>query len=320
MARGPRFRWVVLGTTALLSALIGESGAAATDSATVPSLGQQPQATLNVPAPTATDFGIAVALSGDTIVAGSNDTTIRKSCCVGEAFIYAKQAKGWTAPPVILKSPGKGSTGFGGQVAVFGSTVVVGSGRNVYLYVKGKSGWPTVPTVTVPDPVRGDTGFGQAVGISGNTLVVGSYYFSPARNNVGIAYVYRKGRSGWPTTPTVTLPDPGPGTHSDWFGYSLAISNTILVVSAQYASPVPASTSTPSMQANGPPDRQKRSRIPRTRRPALGHRWLSLVPRSSSATVAQTRSVRVWPTSTPSTEPDGPPPQPRRSVIHKMIR
>jgi hypothetical protein len=112
-------------------------------------------------------------------------------------------------------------------VSVDGTTAVVGAeGTNlahgaVYIYVKGRHGWPTSPTVTLPDPGNSNSDiFGQSVSVSDDTIVVGAY---GANGSQGAAYIYVKGRHGWPKKPTVTLADPATTTGTDYFGQSVAV-------------------------------------------------------------------------------------------------
>lgn len=54
--------------------------------------------------------------------------------------------------------------------------------------------------------------------MSGNTAIVGAY---GTNSGAGKAYIYVKGTSGWPTTPTTTLSDPA-AAEDDQFGASVA--------------------------------------------------------------------------------------------------
>jgi hypothetical protein len=125
--------------------------------------------------------------------------------------------------------------GFGFSVAVSGKTAVVGAYTSnnaagaAYIYVKGASGWPTTPTTTLSDPAATQTDlFGESVAISGTNLIVGA----PNTNSAaGAAYIYVKGASGWPTTPTATLSDPAAAPY-DSFGHSVAASGQTAVVGA----------------------------------------------------------------------------------------
>ena len=117
---------------------------------------------------------------------------------------------------------------FGFRSAVAANTVVVGAPGTssaegaAYIYEKGASGWPTTPTVTLTDPAAtsdDDFGFSVAVAVTGTTVIVGA----PGTTDVGTAYIYVKGASGWPSTPTATLTDPA-ATSGDDFGFSVAVS------------------------------------------------------------------------------------------------
>jgi hypothetical protein len=103
-----------------------------------------------------------------------------------------------------------------------------------YVYTKGAAGWSTTPTVTLQDPAATPNDqFGTSVAVSGKTVVVGAYNFNSA---AGVTYVYTKGAAGWPTTPTVTLQDPA-ATGRDYFGNSVAVSGTTIVVGAYGTTP-----------------------------------------------------------------------------------
>jgi hypothetical protein len=131
-----------------------------------------------------------------------------------------------------LSDPGTNDTdNFGYTAALSGDTLVVGSttnypeGRVAYLYTKGASGWPSTPTITLNAPGGPSNNlFGRSVSISGNTLVVGAR----GPDTGGDAFIYTKGVSGWPTTPTVTLKDPEANDEDD-FGAAAVSGNTIVV-------------------------------------------------------------------------------------------
>ena len=175
--------------------------------------------------------------------------------CDGAAYIYMKDASGWpTTPTATLSDPaatvakarvGSSDNGslipppcddFGTSVAVSGTTAVVGApGTNgydgaAYIYMNGGSGWPTTPTAKLKDPNAGEgDGFGYSVALSGTTTLVSAY---GANSYDGAAYIYMKGTSGWPKKPTATLDDPAATTY-DFFGWSVAMSNTTAVVGAR---------------------------------------------------------------------------------------
>jgi hypothetical protein len=179
-----------------------------------------PTVSLADPAATAGDeFGSSVAVtSGNTVLVGAEGTNTG----AGAAYLYVKGPTGWpTSPTATLADPAATSFDlFGASVALEGDTAVVGAynGNAAYIYVRGTGGWPTTPTVSLADPAAtsGDL-FGSAVATTKGTTVVGAPFTSPG----GDVYVYTRGVTGWPATPTASLPDPGGGF--DDFGVSVAV-------------------------------------------------------------------------------------------------
>ena len=125
---------------------------------------------------------------------------------------------------------------FGYAAAISGSTAVVGAPGatgygEAYIFERGRSGWSTTPAVTLDNP-NGVPYFGNAVAISGSTIVVGAYGISgDGQAPPGAAYIYVKGRDGWPTSPTTSLADPG-ADNKDGFGWSVAVSGGSVAVGA----------------------------------------------------------------------------------------
>ena len=72
--------------------------------------------------------------------------------------------------------------------------------------------------------------FGYSVAISGTRVVVGANGDDTGASDAGSAYVYDLS-GGTPTVPVATLNNPGPAA-SDYFGNSVAISGTRVVVGA----------------------------------------------------------------------------------------
>jgi hypothetical protein len=172
-------------------------------------------------------FGYSVALSGKTAVVAAPGS--------GMAYIYVKGASGWPTTPTTTLTEPEASGEFGYSVAVQGTTAVVGApgtrpGGAAYIYVKAASGWPTTPNIKLADPAaKNADAFGYSVAVSGKTAVVGAWGTNSTR---GAAYIYVKGASDWPTTPTTTLTDPE-ASERDEFGVSVAVSAKAAVVGAQ---------------------------------------------------------------------------------------
>jgi FG-GAP repeat len=146
-----------------------------------------------------------------------------------------------------MADPGATASDYVGYAtAMSHTTAVVGPvGANmdegtVYIFEKGRSGWPSTPTASLTDPAataNDEFGFSVAVATSGTTVIVGA---PNTNSNEGAVYIYEKGTSGWPSTPTVTLTDPTPA-QGDFFGYSVAVSKWT-AMTASSARPVLART------------------------------------------------------------------------------
>src|SRR5579862_3605388 len=100
--------------------------------------------------------------------------------------------------------------------ATFAASVlpVASSRAEASTQVRSTSLGALLATLSDPAPQVGDS-FGASEAVSGSTAVVGAFGEESYEGN---AYIYVKGASGWPTTPTVTLKDPGSASSGDVFG------------------------------------------------------------------------------------------------------
>ena len=80
--------------------------------------------------------------------------------------------------------------------------------------------------------VAADDKFGYSVSVSGSLIVVGANYDDDKGRDSGSAYVFEKGADGAVTQlAKLTAAD---GAASDLFGFSVAVSGSLIVVSAKY--------------------------------------------------------------------------------------
>ena len=196
----------------------------------------------SIPAPTGgaqtgAELGYSVAVDGDyTVVGAPYDDIGGQDSGVVKIFDSNTGALLFVIPN---PSPTAGDE-FGHSVAISGSRVVGGADRDdtgeieagsASVYVLS-SGTPTVPVATLnnPGPTAGDY-FGWSVAISGTRVVVGAREDDTGASAAGSAYVYNLS-SGTPTVPVATLNNPGPAVQ-DYFGFSVAISGTRVVVGAR---------------------------------------------------------------------------------------
>jgi hypothetical protein len=200
-----------------------------------------PVAALENPSPeTLNYFGRSVSISGTRVVVGAyRDNTGADQA--GRAYVYDIASGSPGSPIATLNNPSPGTNDFFGfAVAISGTRVVIGAYQDgptgnsdagrAFVYDL-TSGTPAVPVVTLNNPIQAAQGyFGYSVAISGTRVVVGAIADDSGATDAGRAYVYDLA-GATPTVPVATLNNPSPGT-TDWFGYSVAISGTRVVVGA----------------------------------------------------------------------------------------
>ena len=176
---------------------------------------------------TSDDFGLSVAIEGQTIAIGAPQATGEFEL-QGKAYIFERPQSGWQTTSTFAAELTASDAEFGGEfgvsVSLSGRTLALGGGDSVYVFVEPESGWTTTSNfnakLTASDGTAGD-GFGTSVSISGNTIASGA-------SQVNAAYVFVEPPGGWATgteTAKVTASDPG----SD-FAYSLSLHGNDLVV------------------------------------------------------------------------------------------
>jgi hypothetical protein len=165
-------------------------------------------------------FGTSVAISGMTALVGAEYGR-------GAAYVFTKTVTGWKQTAELN---GVARDEFGRSVAISGTTAVVGAGAidayRVYLFTKTTNGWKQVAELKSSTVVNDS--FGSSVAISGTTAVVGA----PGANSEypsGWAHVFTKTTNGWKQVAKLKASEAGLG---DWFGGSVAISGTVIVVGA----------------------------------------------------------------------------------------
>jgi hypothetical protein len=205
------------------------------------------QLTTSVP-PNCCTFGDFVAISGDTVIAGSLGDGANQG---GVVYVYVKPSGGWTnmtETATLSASDGYFGEGFGFSVAIDGNTVAVGaiscsgSGNfangEAYVFVKPASGWTNMTETGIlsDSDGLGCDYYGYSVGVSGNTVAVGKPNdgFNPP-NGFGSAYVFVEPAGGWANmaqTAELTTSDRVVG---DGLGTAVAVSGDTVVVGAPAA-------------------------------------------------------------------------------------
>jgi hypothetical protein len=191
------------------------------------------------------DFGVSVAISGNTIVVGSFNHDDGNGAGEGAAYVYVKPKHGWAlTKPVAELTPDDGASGdlFGAALDISGNTIVVGSPGHggvgsIYVFTKPKTGWPATMHETAELNAPGLSmydGLGQSAAIAGDTVVAGAPNHEVAGKSIaGVAYVWVRPKAGWASTstPTATL-TPSSVAAKARFGTAVAISGPTIAIGA----------------------------------------------------------------------------------------
>lgn len=170
-------------------------------------------------------FGASVAIYGSTAVVGAPDS----NSDTGTAYVFVSNGTGWSVQAQLTASDATAHAFFGGSVAIYGSTVVIGASNAssergaAYVFVRSGTTWTQQAELIASDAAYFD-GFGTSVAISGSTAVIGA----PDKfSNSGAAYVFTQSGSAWSQQAQLT-----DGAANAFFGYSVAIDGSTAVIGA----------------------------------------------------------------------------------------
>lgn len=178
---------------------------------------------LTSPIPGPSTFGSqGIAVSGSTAIVGDYNANSGH----GVAYVFVQGNGKWNLQAEL--TPSDTATEFGDSVALSGSTVIIGApgSQAAYIFVGSGSAWTQQAKLTTTDASEL---FGISVAVSGSTAVVGTWPGS----NPEAAYVFQQSGGTWAQTARFTASDP---QQAQWFGLSVAVSGSTVVVGAQGSS------------------------------------------------------------------------------------
>ncbi|MCZ8343103.1 MAG: FG-GAP repeat protein [Leptospira sp.] len=226
-------------------------------------------------------FGISVAISGDTIAVGafledSNQTSITNGSSAsidnsalnaGAVYVFQRTGTAWVEQAYLKASNAQTEDRFGISVAISGDTIVAGanledsnqttitnggvaSSNNsasisgaAYVFQRTGSAWAEQAYLKAPNGEANDQ-FGEDVAIDGDRIVVGAFSESSnqititngttasgdnSANLAGAAYVFQRTGSAWSNQAYLKAPNTGA---DDRFGIALAIEGDTILVGA----------------------------------------------------------------------------------------
>ncbi len=151
-------------------------------------------------------FGIAVAIHGETIVAGAIGD-VSTSDESGAAYVFTRQGTNWTQAQKLRASDPQPYADFGRALALRGDLLVVGApgyldfytnSGNAYVFTRNGGPWSQQQKLSPSDPASKDS-FGSSVSCASNQILVGQVDRFPRADAApsGAAYVFKTVDGQW---------------------------------------------------------------------------------------------------------------------------
>ena len=181
------------------------------------------------------NFGIAVAIDGDAVVVGADESDeindLRDN--PGAAYVFERSAGGagaWGQTARLQANDKRANGRFGGGVGISGDTIAVGAkGQDggasrsgaVYIFDRNSGGeWNQTAKVTHSGAEESD-GLGEGLELSGNAFVAGAATAKSEQfDAAGVAFVFER-KEGGQWTQVDRLNKPGPRAN-ELFGLRIA--------------------------------------------------------------------------------------------------
>lgn len=174
------------------------------------------------------DFGISVALDGDTALIGA----AYKNGGQGAAYVFVQSNGTWTETQKLVASDGAANDWFGQSVALDGDTAVIGAPQYLnfgngaaYVFTQSGGTWSESQKLTADDGVGRDQ-LGISVAVDGTEVLVGAY---GAAFYQGAVYAFTESGGSWTQVQKLVAGDPSQNAD---FGVSVALEGTTALIGA----------------------------------------------------------------------------------------
>ena len=187
------------------------------------------------------NFGISVAIKGDTIVCGAFGNSDLNQTEVGSAYVFRRVAGLWNQEQELTASDGASLARFGLSVAMNEDNIAVGADGDaelgffsgaVYVFTFDGSNWIQQQKLHAHD-AQASASFGFHLAMSGNTIVVGAPQDHVGNHTLGAAYIFTHGSQGWLQDRKLVAKD---SDTFDGFGLRVAISDDTIAVGSVFDS------------------------------------------------------------------------------------
>jgi hypothetical protein len=155
-------------------------------------------------------FGVSVALDGQTALVGAHLANMGGNTEQGAAYVFTQSGTDWSQQQKLVAADGAAGDLFGISVALDGETVLVGAilanvGGNTeqgaaYVFTRSGANWSQQQKLVAADGAAGDR-FGYSVALDGETALIGAYEANVGGSTAaGKFYTTTRGPVPWPVT------------------------------------------------------------------------------------------------------------------------
>jgi hypothetical protein len=178
------------------------------------------------------DFGISVAIEGDTALIGA----AYKNSGQGAAYVFTASDGVWSEAQKLVADDGMPNDWFGQSVALDGDVAVIGAPQYLdvgngaaYVFTRSGANWSQAQKLVADDGVPRDQ-FGISVAADAGNVLVGAYGIN---FYTGAAYVYTRSGDTWTQAQKLTADD---AAQSADFGVAVALDGANALIGAYGAS------------------------------------------------------------------------------------
>ena len=190
------------------------------------------------------EFGLDIALSGDTILVGAHGDDERAQEA-GAVYVYRRRGDVWVEEAILRPPEGAAFDQFGWSVALDGDQAIVGAPFQdgtlsdsgiAYIFERTGTEWSEAIPLKASDAFQG-AWFGRAVAIAGDYALIGAPRYDriildniPNEiYNFGVSYIFQRSAEGWVQIARILADDPADG---DDFGWTVAMTPSVALVGA----------------------------------------------------------------------------------------
>lgn len=169
--------------------------------------------------------GFAVAVSGDTALAGAPSFTDQGPDVAGAAYFFSRSGSSWLSQQQVRETPIAAYAKFGGAVAVSGGRALIaapnGTTARVYAFQREGADWNLDGQLTADEPADQ---FGFALALDGATALVGGLKVT----GQSAAHVFVNSGGTWSEQARLV-----PGVGDAGFGFALDLDGDFAVVGSE---------------------------------------------------------------------------------------